>query len=78
MPDTPSDRLKAAREAAGLSQSQAAAKMPGRVTAQYWSDVERGRRAPSLEWLWEAARAVGCDPHGLDGRLASRGPTAGP
>jgi transcriptional regulator with XRE-family HTH domain len=72
--DTPGARLRAAREAAGLSQAAAAARMGGDVSAQYWSDVERGRRKPSLEWLWEAAQALGCDPHGLDERLqTSRG-----
>ena len=69
--DSPAARLKAARERAGLSQSAAAARMPGSVAVQYWSDVERGRRKPSLEWLWDAAGAIGCDPHELDSRLAS-------
>jgi transcriptional regulator with XRE-family HTH domain len=68
-PDSPAARLRAARDRAGLSQGQAAAKMPGNVTIQYWSDVERGRRSPSLEWLWDAAHAIGCDPNTLDDRL---------
>lgn len=71
-PSSPAAKLKAARERAGLSQSAAAARMPGSVAVQYWSDVERGRRRPSLEWLWDAARAVGCNPHSLDERLASK------
>jgi DNA-binding XRE family transcriptional regulator len=66
------DRIRAARERAGLTQSAAAARHSGHVAVQYWSDVERGRRSPSLEWLWEAARAIGCNPHSLDERLASK------
>lgn len=66
------DHLKAARLKANLSQAEAAARMPGNVSVQYWSDVERGRRSPSLEWLWEASKALGCNPHSLDERLASK------
>lgn len=68
-PDSPAARLRAARLKAGLAQLDAAAAMRSPVTIQYWSDVERGRRVPSLEWLWEAAQAIGCDPHALDERL---------
>ncbi|HEU5116815.1 MAG TPA: helix-turn-helix transcriptional regulator, partial [Isosphaeraceae bacterium] len=71
-PSSPAAKLRAARERAKLSQGEAASRMPGRVTIQYWSDVERGRRKPSLEWLYEAAKAIGCNPHSLDERLASR------
>lgn len=71
-PDSPAAKLRAAREKAGLSQSAAASRMPGSVAVQYWSDVERGRRSPSLEWLWDASRALGCNPHSLDVRLASK------
>lgn len=75
-PDEPGpavgDRIRAAREKTGLSQGQAADRHVARPSAQYWSDVERGRRVPSLEWLWEAAKAIGCNPHSLDDRLASR------
>lgn len=66
------ERIRAARERANLTQGEAAARMPNSVKVQYWSDVERGRRTPSLEWLWEAAGALGCDPSKLDGRLARR------
>lgn len=62
-------KIRAARDKAGLTQGQAAGRMPGSVAVQYWSDVERGRRTPSLEWLWHAAWALGCDPHSLDLRL---------
>jgi transcriptional regulator with XRE-family HTH domain len=68
---TLADRIRAARLDAGLTQAEAAARMPSNVTFQYWSDVENGRRNPSLEWLWEAAHALGCNPNRLDHRLAS-------
>jgi DNA-binding transcriptional regulator YiaG len=68
-PDSVAGKIKAARDKAGLTQGQAAARMPGNVAVQYWSDVERARRTPSLEWLWNAAKAIGCDPHALDERL---------
>lgn len=57
---------------AGLSQAQAATRMPGSVSAQNWSDIENERRRPTLEWLWNAALALGCDPHELDDRLCPR------
>jgi transcriptional regulator with XRE-family HTH domain len=71
-PDSVAGKIKAARDKAGLTQGQAAARMPGNVAVQYWSDVERARRTPSLEWLWDAAQAIGCDPHDLDPRLQSK------
>jgi transcriptional regulator with XRE-family HTH domain len=71
---TPGDRLRAARIAAGLTQAEAAARMPGKVSARRWSDMENGQRVPSLEWLWDAAMALGVDPSGLDERLAARKP----
>lgn len=71
-PTTTGDRIRAARQQAGLTQAAAAARMPGAVSFQFWSDVENGRRHTSLEWLWEAAKALDCNPHDLDERLASR------
>lgn len=71
-------RLRSARIRAGLSQSEAAARLPRPVAVQYWSNVETGRRNPSLEWLWDAAAALGCDPHDLDGRLMRREQAPGP
>jgi hypothetical protein len=44
--------------------------MPGDVKAQYWSDVETGRKNPTLEWLYDAALALRVSPHTLDPRLA--------
>lgn len=66
------ERLRAARERAKMTQKAAADLTGAKVTVQYWSDVENGRRTPSLEWLWEAARALGCNPHTLDERLATK------
>jgi transcriptional regulator with XRE-family HTH domain len=68
---TPGSCLRAARLKAGLSQAAAASRMTPKVTAQYWSDVENDRRRPSLDWLWEAAQALGVNPHSLDVRLFS-------
>lgn len=66
------ERIKAARTKAGFTQAQAAGRMVQRVTAAYWSDIENGRRKPSLEWLWEAAKALGVNPSKFDDRLASK------
>jgi transcriptional regulator with XRE-family HTH domain len=49
-------RLKAAREAAGLSQRQLA--FPG-CTSAYISRIEHGARVPSLQLICELARRVG-------------------
>jgi transcriptional regulator with XRE-family HTH domain len=64
----PGERLRAARLAAGLTQA-AAAKSLG-VTVQTYGDYERGRRNPTLDWLWAASRAIGCNPAEIDDRLA--------
>lgn len=66
------ERIKAARTKAGFTQAQAASRMIMKVAAAYWSDVENGHRKPSLEWVWEAAQALGVNPHSLDERLASK------
>ncbi len=63
------ERLRAAREAAGLSQQQLAAAMG--THKQSVSDAERGSPR-SLEWLHRAAVALGCPPSSLDPRLADR------
>ena len=49
-------RLRAAREAAGLSQRELA--FPG-CSAAYISRIERGERIPSLQVVRELARRVG-------------------
>lgn len=71
---TPGDRLRLARAAAGLSQASLAARLGCR--AAYVSDVERGRRTPTLDWLWEAADRMGANPRDLDSRLEDRPPGA--
>lgn len=68
-PATPAARLRAARERAGLSTRDVAARLG--ISQPYYTRVETGGRKPSLDWLHEAARAIGCDPAELDPRLAS-------
>ena len=69
-------QLKSARLAAGLSQAAVARSLG--ITTQTYGDYERGRRNPTLDWLWEAARAIGCNPKSLDPRLASKVTPDGP
>src|SRR5919204_335048 len=61
------ERLKAAREKAGLSQRQLA--FPG-CSAVYISRIERGQRIPSLQLLRELGRRLGVSEdylaHGVD------------
>lgn len=70
--DRSGPKVRRARERAGMTQAEAAKRMPGRVSAAYWSGVENGHRRASLEWLWDAASALGCNPRDLDERLAAR------
>jgi transcriptional regulator with XRE-family HTH domain len=67
-------RLRDARKAAGLTQRELATRMgyPGAWTRL--CVIERGKVYASLDWLWLAARVIGCDPHSLDPRLASDSP----
>ena len=67
---TPGQRLRAARQAARLTQAQLASRLG--VGAVYLGDLERGKRPLSLDRLWEIAEAIGCDPRDLDERLACR------
>jgi transcriptional regulator with XRE-family HTH domain len=67
---TPGSRVRAAREAAGLSQAELARKLgwtPGAV-----SGIEIGYRLPSLDRLYAIAAVIGCSPHLLDDRLTQR------
>jgi transcriptional regulator with XRE-family HTH domain len=65
---TTAERIIRARQSAGLTQDEAATRKGcGR---KYWSDVETGKRVPSLDWVCEAATAIGCKPSELDQRLA--------
>jgi transcriptional regulator with XRE-family HTH domain len=66
---TPGARLRAARLGAGLTQVQLADRLG--VCQSRITDVERGRHAPSLNWLLRAAAALGIDPHELEPALAS-------
>ena len=64
MADSP---LKLARESAGLSRKELAARLG--ITYSTLADREDGRRAVSLDWLYDAAAAMGCRPSDLDPRL---------
>jgi hypothetical protein len=66
----PGQRLRAAREALGLSCEAAGARVRPPISGQSWGDAERGRPR-SLDWWYSAALALGVDPHELDPRLAS-------
>lgn len=66
----PGARLRAARRAAGLTQAALAGRLG--ITKAYVCQVERGYRTPTLDWLRDTARAIGCDPASLDPDLASR------
>ena len=57
------ENLKRARQAAGLSQDELAARSGLHRT--YVSSVERGHRNVSLENIFALAKAVGCDPRDL-------------
>lgn len=56
--------------AAGLDAVQFAAKIGTSKQSVY--HIERGNRVPSLEWLYEAAMALGVRPSDLDPRLTDR------
>jgi len=65
-------KLKDAREAAGLTRTELA-----RMIAKSYQSVvsiEGGRGFVSLEMIWTVAEAIGCNPHSIDPRLASRAP----
>ena len=68
--DTPGTRLALALKRAGVSQAELARRLGvGRTVVH---QVIRGDWPPSLDWLWEAAVAIGVDPNELDSRLANR------
>lgn len=64
---SPGGRIQAARLSKGLTQAQLAERLG--VRTMYISDVECDRRNPSLEWMWNAARAMDANPNDLDPRL---------
>jgi hypothetical protein len=51
----PGQRLRAAREALGLSCEAAGARVRPPISGQSWGDAERGRPR-SLDWWYSAAR----------------------
>lgn len=69
-PSTPGARLRAAREALGLSCPEAGARRSPPISGQSWLDAERGKPR-SLDWWYASALALGVDPHAIDPRLAS-------
>jgi transcriptional regulator with XRE-family HTH domain len=69
-PDTPADRLRAARKVAGLSQREVADRLG--IKQPVYHRAESGARPVTLDWLLRAADAIGCDPNDLDPRLARR------
>jgi transcriptional regulator with XRE-family HTH domain len=67
---TPGPRVRAAREAAGLSQAELSRRLgcsPGAV----WQ-IEADKCPATLDRLYEIATAIGCRPSDLDPRLTSR------
>lgn len=70
-PTTIPARVRAAREAAGLTQEDLGDRMG--VSKARISDVEQGRHhAPRLEWLVRAARSLGIPPSQLHPDLTDR------
>jgi transcriptional regulator with XRE-family HTH domain len=66
----PGANLKAARLSAGLTIGELARRLD--VTPASVVNVESGHREPSLERILRISEAIGCDPHSIDARLASR------
>lgn len=66
---SPAAKLRAARIAAELSQAEVAERAG--VTRSWVSQLEQGWRDISLNNAERMARAIGCDPHAIDPRLAS-------
>jgi hypothetical protein len=62
------EKLRAFRTKRGLSLPEAGALMRPPISAQAWSDVERGHRR-SLDWIYAAAVGLGVSPQSLDPRL---------
>lgn len=67
---SPGERVRAARRAAGLTQEQLASRLE--IRREYLAAVERGVRKPTLDWLYDVAGAIGCNPSDLDVRLTPR------
>jgi transcriptional regulator with XRE-family HTH domain len=65
------EKVRRLREAAGLTQTQLAARLG--VTQGRIGHLEQGRRPLNLETLHALALALGHDPHDLDPRLDRAG-----
>jgi transcriptional regulator with XRE-family HTH domain len=59
--------LKSARESAGLSRKELADRLG--VGPNAIANIELGVRPATLNWLYDAAVAIGCKPSDLDPRL---------
>ena len=68
--------LVGALQAAGVSAFQLADRMG--VKPQSVTQILGGRRVPSLDWLAEASRHIGCAPSALDPWLADQVPAEVP
>ena len=64
----PGARLRAAREAAGLSQADLARQLG--VTPAAITNLESDAKRITLDRIDEVCLAIGCDPHSIDHRLS--------
>ena len=65
---TPGAKLRAARLAAGLTQTELASRLGWNQSTV--ANLEADRKGMSLDRLDEVAQAIGCDPHSIDTRLS--------
>ena len=56
-------RIRRLRKAAKLSLEQAAER--GNITGNFWGDVERGKKVPSLDTIVAMAKGLGLQPSAL-------------
>lgn len=71
-PTTTGGRLRAAREAAGLTGRHVA--RAAMMAPSFVSDFENDRREPDLDTIWRYCLAVGVDPASIDRRLGAVAP----
>jgi transcriptional regulator with XRE-family HTH domain len=69
---TPGQRVRAARQAAGLTQTVLAGRLG--CSQQYIVRVEGDKVRPTLDWLLAASKAIGCLPSSLAVELADPKP----
>lgn len=67
-------RIRALREAQGLTQGEVGAKLPTPITHAAISDVERGKTCPDLDYLTDLATALGTTLVGLLNGVTDRDP----